>query len=57
LGLNSWINPPSSKPTCFFGFKIFLTWQFLLGKNGKNNANSRKNVNNKKLAKNLGSKI
>jgi hypothetical protein len=41
----------------FFWFRIFLTWQFLLGKKWKNNANSKKNVNNKKLAKTLGSEI
>ncbi len=29
-------------------FKIFLTWQFLLGKKWTNSENSRKNVNNKK---------
>jgi hypothetical protein len=32
----------------------FLAWQFLFGKNRKNSENSRKSVNNKKLAKKLG---
>jgi hypothetical protein len=37
----------------FFQFEIFLTWQFLLRKIWKNSANSKKNVNNKTLAKKL----
>jgi hypothetical protein len=41
----------------FFQFQIFLTWQFLLRKIWKNSANSKKNVNNKKLAKKLGLEI
>jgi hypothetical protein len=35
----------------FFWFQNFLTWQFLVG---KINENSKKNVNNKKVAKKLG---
>jgi regulatory protein YycI of two-component signal transduction system YycFG len=42
----------------FFWFQIFLTWQFFFGKKlKKKKKNSRKNVNNKNIAKNLRSKI
>jgi hypothetical protein len=56
LGLNNWI-PPLPQPTCYFGFEFFEFVNFCWEKNGKNNANSRKNVNNKSISKNLKSKI
>jgi hypothetical protein len=50
LALNSFIKPPF-QPTCFF-FWSFANLVILVGKkNEKNGENSKKNVNNKKIAK------
>jgi hypothetical protein len=49
--------PPSPNQHVFLVLNFFKL-EILTGKKmEKNNANSRKNVNNKKLAKNLGSEI
>jgi hypothetical protein len=56
LGLNSWINPPSPQPTCFF-VSNFLNLTIFVGENEKNCANSNEIVNNKKLAKKLAYKF
>jgi hypothetical protein len=41
----------------FFNFEFSKLGNFSWEKNGKNYANSKKNVNNKKIAKKLGLKI
>jgi hypothetical protein len=60
MGLNNWINPPPSNQHVFF-LSNFLNLVNFVGKkmekNGKNSANSRKNIKHKTLAKRLGSQF
>jgi hypothetical protein len=56
LGFNSWIDLVPLKQHGFLVLN-FINLAILVGKNMEKGVNSRENVNNKKLAKNLRSKI